>query len=492
MKRLLSVLILLCALRVEAQTIDAKAVDKIMTATMTAWKIPGAAIAIVKNDRVIYLKSYGVKELGKTDPVTPDTLFHIASTSKAFTTTAISMLADEKKLSWDDPVRKHVEYFRLEDPCASQLVTLRDITSHRTGLRAHDELWDGTPLSREEVVRSVGFLHPSSGFRTTYRYNNIMFITAGEVVTHASGMLWDDFVRTRIFQPLQMTHTITTDEEWNASSDRASGYRWDAKTQTVVAQKPNDSTTIGSGGGIKSSARDLANWIRFQLAGGVFDGKRLVSEESLGETKKPHTVIPLEGTTRENNPESNLYAYGLGWFMHDYRGKFVVFHSGSLNGYRTHVDLLPKEQIGFVVLINVGRSAATVAMRNALIDLLTNQSPRDWNAYYLMQDAKSDQREADAKRDRESKRVRDTHPSHALDAYAGDYKHPAYGTAKVTRDGDALVLHWNQLTLPLTHWHYDTFHAESEADDVDEMVSFSPNGDGAIAKLTIFGEEFAR
>jgi CubicO group peptidase (beta-lactamase class C family) len=486
-------LLLFCAGRLSAQAaVDAKAIDRVMNNAMSAWRIPGAAVAIVKGDRVVYVKGYGTKELGVTDPVTPDTLFQIASTSKAFTTAAIAMLADEKKLSWDDRVRKHLEYFQLDDSCASQLVSLRDIVSHRTGIRAHDELWDNTPLSREDVVRGIGFAKPSRAFRTAYQYNNIMFIAAGEVVTKVSGMPWDEFVKTRLFKPLAMTSTITTDEEWEASRNRAVGYRWDATRRIPVVQKPIDTTTIGAGGGIKSSARDMGNWIRFQLADGYFNGAQILAPDALAETKRPHQPVLLEDGTRDSNPESNVMSYALGWLVQDYRGQLLISHSGSLNGFRTHVDLLPKQQAGFIVMINVGRSRATVAMRNALADLLSGQPTRDWNSYYLMLDAKAEQRADDARRERESKRQRDTRPSRPIELYAGDFESRSHGKATIARSGDALTLQWNQLTIPLTHWHFDTFRAESEADDVDELVTFALDGEGVVRKLTVFGEEFVR
>ena len=494
-KARLAFLFLLFATVASAQqngAVDFKAVDRIMNGALRAWQIPGAAIAIVKNDRVVYIKGYGNKEAGVVDPVGPDTLFQIASTSKAFTTAAMAILADEKKLSFDDPVKKHIPYFRLDDMCADSMVTLRDIVSHRTGLRSHDELWDNTPLTREDVVRSMGAVKATRPFRTAYQYQNIMFITAGEAVAGASGMSWDDFVRQRLFAPLQMSSTVISDEEWEASRDRATGYRWDATRQTVVKQVPIDTTTIGAGGAIKSSARDLGNWIRFQLAEGYFEGKRIVSEENLAQTKKPVTIIALENSTRDSHPESNLFAYGMGWMIQDYRGELLVSHSGSLNGFRTHLDLLPEKQVGFVVLINAGRSRATVALRNSLSDLLLGLPSREWNSYYLMLDNKAEMRAEQQKRDRLAKRMPDTKPTRTLDAYAGTYTNRGYGSATVSVVNDALVLKWNQLTLPLRHWHFDTFHAESEADDVDEQVVFSLDGDGVVKRLTLFGEEFAR
>ena len=471
--------------------VDTKGVDRVMLATMKAWQIPGAAVAIVKNDRVVYVAAYGVKDLSTNQPVTVDTLFQIASTSKAFTTAALAMLASDGKLSFDDPVRQHLEYFRLSDLCADQMVTIRDIVSHRTGLSRHDELWDNTPLTREQVIRAMGDVALTKPFRTSYQYQNIMFITAGEVVARASGMSWDDFVRTRIFTPLQMTHTVTSDADWNAG-DHATGYHYDWKKDRITAQHPIDTTTIGGGGAIKSSARDMGNWVRFQLADGMFNGVQLLDPALLTETKMPNTVIRLENLTRDTHPETNLLAYAMGWNVQDYRGELLVSHSGALNGFRTHVDLLPRRQAGFVILSNLGRGMALVALRNALADMLTLKPPRDWNAYYLMVDRKADEKEDKAKQDRKAERKPDTKPSRPLDAYIGTYSNKAYGDVKITRAKDQLVLEWNRLLIPLEHFHFDIFSAESELDEVDEEVAFGLSKDGDVESLTFFGETFRR
>jgi len=471
--------------------VDPKTVDRMMLATMKAWQIPGAAVAIVKNDRVVYVASYGVKDLDAKQPVSVDTLFQIGSTSKAFTTTALAMLADEGKLSFDDPVRKHVDYFHLADLCADSQVTIRDIVSHRTGLPRRDELWDYTPMTREQVIRSMGSIELSKPFRTAYQYQNIMFIAAGEAVAHASGLSWDDFVRTRIFRKLAMTRTTTADAEWSAA-DHASGYRWDWKKQSIAPQQPDDTTTIGAGGAVKSSARDMGNWLRFQLANGVFDGTQLVSAEMLGETKTPHTAIRLENSTRDTHPETNVMSYAMGWSVQDYRGELLVSHSGALNGFRAHVDLLPRRNSGFVLLSNLGRGMALVALRNTLADMLTGKPAREWNSYYLMLDRKADEKAEKEKQDRKAKRKTGTSPTRPLGDYAGVYENAAYGSAKVTLADGGLVLQWNQLTLPLTHFHYDVFSAELEEEDIDEEVKFALSPEGEIDALTLFGESFRR
>lgn len=469
--------------------VDPKAIDKVIRQTMAAWKIPGAAVAVVKDDRVVFVAGYGSKDLSGSNPVTPDTLFQIASTSKAFTTTAMAMLVGDGKMGWDDPVRKHVEYFRLADLCADAHVTLRDIVSHRTGVGRYDELWDNSPWSREEIIRKMALVDQARSFRSGYGYHNIMFMAAGEAVASASGMPYEDFVRTRIFEPLQMTGTTLSDAEWE-TRDHATGHHYDWKTERISVQKPIDTAALGSAGAIKSTARDMANWLRFQLSGGAFNLVQLVDPDALAETKMPHTVIPIRLFTRDLNPDTHQMSYGLGWQIQDYRGELLVSHSGSLNGFRTRVEMLPKRNAGFVVMINVDRGVALVALRNALADMLSGKPARDWNAYYLMVDRKADEAEEKARLERKASAAKDTKPSRPLEAYAGEYENRSHGTARVTIVDGRPVLQWNRMTLPLEHLQYDSFTAYSEWDGVDEKVVFTLGEDGAVKSLTFFGQTF--
>ena len=487
----LAALFLTLASFAQERPLNTASIDKLMLNTLRAWQIPGAAIGIVRNDRVVYLQGYGTKELGGTDPITADTLFQIASTTKAFTSTALAMLATDQKLSFDDPVRKHVPYFHLSDLCADANVTLRDIVTHRTGLSRHDELWDDTPLTREELVRSMGQVALTKPFRTAYQYQNITFVTAGEAVANASGMSWDDFVRTRIFRPLKMNGTVLTDAEWMASN-HAGSYRYDWKTGRFSPRRLIETDTIGAAGGIKSNARDMANWLRFQLAGGAFEGTQLVDPNHLAETKAPHTVIRVEGTTRELNPETHLLAYAMGWNVLDYRGELLVTHGGALNGFRTHVTMMPRRNTGFVIMINAERGYSLYAMRNALSDMLSGKPSRDWNSYYLMVDQRTEEKAEKEKEERLARRVPNTTPTRPLADYAGEYTHPGYGTARVTLTNGELVLQWNRITSPLVHFHHDVFNALSEFHDLDEPVAFFHDDEKKVKGLTFFGERFER
>lgn len=486
MKRILQLTVLIVAASALAQ----QPFDKIAADTMSTWRYPGMAIAIVQNDKVIYAKGFGVKENGKSDRVSADTLFQIASTSKAFTTTAMAMLVDEKKMDWDDPVRKHLEYFHLADPCADAMVTLRDLVSHRTGVSRHDELWDNSSFSREEVIRRTADVKLTKPIRSTYQYNNIMFIAAGEAVAAAAKTSWDDFVRTRIFEPLGMTSTRTRFADW-AASDHATGHNY--SNGEIKAREATDDTNVGPAGSIKSSARDMAQWLRFQLANGVIDGKRLVSEDALNETKTPQMALRLDKQARETNPFIHVQSYAMGWNVQDYRGELMVSHAGALNGFRTQLALLPDRGIGVVVMANIGRGFGLIALRNTLVDsLLHATTPRDWNAVYLDAEKKAEERAVQTKKDREAKRLPNAAPTHELSAYAGTYNDPAYGDAIVAVENDRLVLRWNRVVVPMTHYNYDTFLAVSEPDDVDETVQFTLAPDGSVKTMTVFGEDFAK
>jgi CubicO group peptidase (beta-lactamase class C family) len=490
-------LLLVVALPAAAQpgspvTVLPAEVDRIMNQTTERWHVPGAAIAIVQNDKIVYLKAYGVKEVGKSDPVTPETLFHIGSTTKAFTAAAMAMLVDEGKMDWDDPVRKHLPWFHLSDPCADSLVTLRDIVSHRTGLSRHDEMWDNSPWDRETIVRRVGLVTLSKPFRSAYQYQNIMFIAAGEAVAAVAGMPWENLVQKRILDPLGMAETKMTIAGWSAA-DHATGHRWDREHERAVVQPLVDDANVGPAGEIKSSARDMAQWLRFQLGRGTFNGQKLVSSNVLEETWKPNTIIRVEGATKAPNPYTILQAYAMGWIVEDWRGERVVSHGGALNGFRAQVAMLPERNSGFAILENVGRGYALLAARGALIDLLTGHTPdRDWQTSLMAAEKAEDDKNEAQKKERASKRHFDTHPSRELAAYAGAYVDAAYGTATVELDRDQLVLRWNQLTVPLAHFQFDTFAAKSEPDGLDEQVQFTLGPDGEVANLELFGEEFAK
>src|SRR5258708_6199325 len=316
-----------------------------------------------------------------------------------------------------------------------------------------------------------------------------MFGAGGERVAGSAKTSWEDFIRTRLFAPLGMTRSRISFAEWNAA-DHASSHQWNGETQQASVRKFMSYDALAPAGTIKSSAHDMAQWLRFQLAGGVIDGKRLISQAALDETHMPQLVLRRDAEARETSPETNVASYAMGWNVMDCRGELLIAHAGALNGFRTQVALLPNRHAGVAAMTNIGRGLATASVRNAVLDRLLGGATRDWNALFLAADKKSDEHDAVTKRTREEKRVRNTKPSHDLAAYAGTYQSSGYGSATITLDGGALVLRWARHPMTLTHWHYDTFRFVDTENDYDELIEFrTDTTDGTVTSLLMFGQE---
>ncbi len=326
------------------KTLDEKlaAIEKLVDAKRKEFGIPGAALVIVKDDKVILLKTFGVKDFEKNLPVTPDTLFAIASSTKAFTALAAAMSADTGKLSLDDSPKKFLPYFKLRDPEADAGVTIRDLLSNRSGLNRADLLLAfHDKLTREETIRVMGHAKPSAKLREKWQYQNIMFAAAGETVAKAEGRTWENDIAERIFKPLGMKSSNATIPAMLAAPDFSYGYEYNVTTKETKRVPMLDLSNTAPDGAINSTARDMAQWLRFMLAGGVIDGKRLVSEKNFAELIKPHITI------------AQNYHYGLGWFIRDWRGRRIVEHGGNLPGFSAEVAMIPEEKLGLVLLTNV-------------------------------------------------------------------------------------------------------------------------------------------
>jgi CubicO group peptidase (beta-lactamase class C family) len=470
---------------------DTAAIDAIVHKALACWHVPGCAVAIVKGDRV-WLKGYGVKELGKTDRVTPDTLFGIGSCTKAVTATAIALLVDDGKMKWDDLVSKHVPDFRLADPLANRDVTLRDLLCHRSGLARHEYLWYRAPWSLEETVRRISDVEPAHSFRSRYEYNNIAYITLGLAIGSASGMPWHVYVQKRLFTPLGMTGVVFTRSAALKRPDHASPHALVEGDKVTVIPWYDDDRQVRASGSIKAGVRDLSVWVRFQLAEGEWEGKQLVSRKALLETRRPQIVTPIPPPL-EDEAETTQSSYGLGWHIDDYRRRhLLVQHGGAVDGFRARITLVPKEKLGIVVLANLDVNEMPAALSATLVDRMLDLEEKDWNGIYKALHEKAaaaeEKRIVTWRRTRQSR----TKPSRELEAYAGAYKHPGYGTVKVTREGGALQLSWSSWQLKLTHFHYDTFATPPSGRLGNQAVTFTLGADGTPSRLRFLGQEFRR
>jgi CubicO group peptidase (beta-lactamase class C family) len=464
------------------------AVDQIVQEALKNWGVPGAAVVIVQNDKVRLVKGYGKREIGRPDNVTSDTVFPLGSCSKAFTTVVLAMLADEGKVSWDDPVRKHIPDFHLYDTHADALVTIRDLLSHRTGVGSHDLLWYRASWSQEETVRRLAFVPPSGEFRSSYYYSTPQFMAAGQAAAKHCPKGWDGFVRDRILAPLQMTHTYLTSDAALRDPNHASPH-WANREGKLEKIDWYPQPLPNPAGSVYATPNDLGKWMRFQLGDGTWNGRRLVSSANLNETHKPNTIIPMTDVAAATYPYTVQLTYAMGWVVQDYRGVKLISHGGIVEGFKVNLALLPAERIGIGVMVNEHASLMSMATINSILDLLLDAPVKDWNAHFgeLMQAQEKAQKESQARRDRD--RDLSAKPSLPLKEYIGVYANPAYGECEVEII-NGLYWRWSSFKHALAPYKHDTF----EMKDVylnDPLVEFIVEGN-QVRKMRFRDIEFVK
>lgn len=469
-----------------AQQGPLRGLDRYIERAMDVWQVPGIAVAVVKDDSVVFAKGYGVRERGKGDAVDAQTVFGIMSMTKAFTATAMAMLVDEGMLQWDDPVTKHLPHFQVYDEWVTREVTIRDLLSHRMGVERGDFLWFGTGYTRDEVVRHVRYLRPVAGFRAQYGYSNNMYITAGELIAAVTGISWDAFIRHRIFEPLGMRSSNTSVWELAGVANRAMGHE---ELNGVLQPVPYRSLdNEAPGGSINSNVLDMARWARMQLAGGMWQGRRLVSAEALEETHSPQTLIPISETTRRLNPGIHFSAYAFGWQVQDYRGRKLIQHGGGIDGQRSRIALMPEHDLGVVILTNRGRqNSLTDAIKNWILDAYLGEGGTDWSEEFLAVVGEQEKEAAAERKRMEAGRASGTSPSLPLERYTGRYVDSAYGEGRVSlEDGNLIVEIGPEIRGVMKHWHYDTFRIIWDYAYLGDMLAtFKIDARGKISALEL-------
>jgi CubicO group peptidase (beta-lactamase class C family) len=471
--------------KMAARPLDPPTMDSLAEDALRAWDVPGVAVVIVAPDRVLWLKGYGRRDIAGDKPMTPDTVFPLASCSKAFTTTLAAMLADQGKLAWDDPVRKHLSDFHLSDPFADASVTLRDLMCHRTGLANNDFLWYRAPWPPAEIIRRTCRMPLERPFRTSFQYQSAMYTAAGFAVAHAGGDSWESLIRKRVFDPLGMAATRCVTPE--KSTDLATPYR--AGPEGKLRPVPwYVQTTPNPAGSIHTTARDLAAWLRFHLGDGRFEGHPLVTKANLAETHTPQMVIRMDDAARAANPDTVQLGYGLAWVIQDYRGHELVSHGGVIDGFRAHIALLPKDGFAFALLSNRHQTKLNLALANNITDRLLGLSQRDWNEFYLRLERRSDEIKLEARAKLDAQRQ--PGPPRALADYTGEYTHPAYGTAYVVIEGKSLVWKWSSFRGELAYHHGETFQLANEYLE-DPLIEFKMRGP-KVDQFTFLNLDFTR
>ena len=455
---------------------DYKALEKYIEKAVQDFEIPGLAVGIIKNGEVVLLKGYGYRNTETKKKVDENTVFGIASCSKAFTAATIAILVDEGKLNWDDKVIDHYPAFQMYDPYITRELTIRDLLSHRSGLQTFDGdlLWYGTDLSREEVVRQIRFRPNKYSLRAHFGYSNVMFITASEVVKSVTGHSWDAFLNKKIFQPLGMTSTNTSTSAFDKGMNIAYPHI-DGQPEAFI-----NYDNSGGAAAINTSAADLLKWVQLMLDKGALNDTSIFSKKQYYTLVSQQTVLPAGAAEKVGG--THFSGYGLGWFLKDFEGMKIISHGGGLPGFHSKVALVPEDSLGYVILANQ-ITGLVGALDHKILDFFLTDSDKDWAKLYLDYEKKQEVKKEEKAKAREEARVKDTKPSLTLENYTGLYEDKMYGQAKVEmRDGQLFVTLLPTAELfhsSMEHWQYDTFRIQFNDPFLPQgFVSFSIDSKG--------------
>lgn len=459
------------------------------------WHIPGLAAVVVKNGEVAFSRVYGVRDISTKAAVDRETLFNMGSTTKAVVCIALGILVDEGKLNWEDKVRRHLPEFRLSDPYITEEARVQDLLTHNLGISQADLLWVLDSVSTSETTRRFSMAEKTYPVRGGYQYNNLMYVVAGEVIRAASGMHWTDFVEKRIFLPLEMNRTVAKVSDIFEAGNYVTPYDY-KEGEGLIEVPHNLSDQIGAAGMIWTSAADMENYLKMLVAGGNYNGMRLLKKETFSYLFRPHALIPpgdFYPTVQLTQP--NWTSYGLGWFQHDYRGHKLDFHTGSIGGLVAIAGIIYEKKTAVYVLANRDHAELRHAILYKAMDQWAfGDSGRAWHREIF--DLYEEIRKKGVEKENElvAERIKNTETTLPLEAYTGTYNHPMLGNIVISRDPSGIKVRFNDfLTFKAAHWHYDSFRTSSENIYRSEMLlAFHLGSDGKVGEMEAFGERFSR
>ncbi len=464
--------------------------DTVVERARKEFQVPGIAVAVVKDGKVVALRGYGVRHLGKPAPVTPHTIFGIASNTKLFTSAALAMLVDEGKLDWDDRVVDRLPGFQMSDACVSREMRIRDLLCHRSGLGlgAGDLMfWPASDFTSDQVNYRLRFVPLATSFRSAYAYDNVLYSSAGAVIRQVSGKPWAEFIRERFFAPLEMRDSKTSIRDIDASTDVVAPHVITEGKLGPVEHKALDNNAPA--GAIVSSVDDMSRWVIALLnKGDLGNGKRLVSEKQARTLWTPLTILPVADPPVElAETKAHLVDYAMGEVLQDYRGHLLVWHTGGLQGMVSIVAMLPELNAGVVILTNQEDEGAFESIANTVLDHYLDAPPKDWVAAYSAVEKRRLDEAEKAVADAAGKHITGSKPSLALDSYVGRYRDPWYGDIVIEKRAEGLGIRFTHspgLTGKLEHWQQDTFIARWNDRSMlaDAYLTFSLNPDGSIER----------
>jgi CubicO group peptidase (beta-lactamase class C family) len=465
--------------------------DSYMEQTLKDWNTPGIGVGIVVNDKLVFAKGYGYRDYEKKLPFTPTTLCQIASNSKLFTAVSAGMLVEEGKLTWDKPVRESVPTIQFYNDQLNNNVTLRDMLAHRTGVTRHDSIWFRSPFTRKELFEKLKYLEPQEPMREIFLYNNLMYAGAGQIIELKSGKRWEDFVREKIFAPLDMKTTTFTISDMTQHADHGVPYK-EKRDSFELYKIPyyEDTEGIAPAGAIISNIDELSHWLIALMNDGKYNGKQVLPANVLKATLQP--AIGLPNTLGEALGYWELLnpAYGMGRQTAAYRGHLMTFHGGDLPGFHSQISFMPNDKIGVIVLVISDHSAPLYNIVSYNVyERLLGMDQTQWSQRQLARRLAGKKAGTEARAKAGGDRVPNTKPSHALADYAADYENPAYGILKIGLKGDSLQFGLHEFQFPMSHFHYDRFDTPDDEEYGRFSVNFRTNPQGDIDSAVISLDE---
>jgi len=453
--------------------------DAFMEKTLKDWNAPGIGVGIVVGDKLVFAKGYGYRDYEKKLPITAQTLYPIASNTKLFTAVAAGFLVDEGKLTWDRPIRESVPTVNFYNDYLNNTITLRDMLSHRTGITRHDSIWYKSDYSTKELFERLKYLEPKEQPRQIFLYNNMMYAGVGYTIQLQSGKPWAQFVREKIFQPLEMTHTVVSIADMLKQPDYGVPFT-ERRDSFDIYKIPyyEDTDGLAAAGAIVSNIEDMSHWLIALMNDGKYNGKQVLPAKALQATMEPAIALPNTAGETRGWWEVLNRAYGMGRWTASYRGHLIAFHGGDLPGFHSQISFMPNEHIGVIVFV-IGDHIAPLynPITYNVYERLLGMNLTPWTDRLLDVRLKGKKADTEARGKAGVGRVPNTKPSHPIGDYVGEYENPAYGILKIGMKEDQLQFEFHKIKMPMSHFHYDRFDTPDDEQDGKWSVNFGTNPD---------------
>ncbi len=487
--------LLLTNINIQAQEIDInkrlQGFDQYMEKLLKDWNAPGVGVGIVYKDKLVFAKGYGYRDYDKKLPITENTLYQIASNTKLFTATAIGLLVEEGKMEWDKPIKNYVPSIKFFNNELDNTITIRDMLAHRTGISRHDMIWYKSDFTRKDLYERLKYLEPSQPLRQGFIYNNMMYVASGYIVELFTQKTWEDFLKEKIFQPLEMKSTVFKISNMLKQTDYFVPYN-EKRDTTILYQIPyyEDQDAVGPAGSIISNMKDMSKWLIMQMNGGKYQGKQIVPEDVIKATLTPAIPIDKSINLEKGYVELLSPTYGMARDIASYKGHLITYHGGDIDGIHSQFSFLPIDSIG-VIVFTIGDH--TYPLYNAITfniyEKLLGLDETPWSERGLADRIKGKQAGKEGRSKAGMDRIENTKPSHLLEDYAGQFEHPAYGILSISIDNNALQFDFHKIILPLNHYHYDRFDTPDDEIYGKWSVNFLTNPQGELDKVLMSLDE---